>query len=317
MGLPNQTSDKEITVPTTFRVPVVEEDKQNSNENTTAGFRTIRLGSKFSAAVTTSGDLFTFGSGGGVLGGMGMLGHGDGETYTKPKRVESLIEDGCAVDDVQVSDSHLTVLTAEGEVLTTGAGSYGRLGNLESDDQLFCEPVELLGGLKALQIVGGHSFTLVLTDDGMIHGWGRNDKGQLGTGGGMMVDMYAMNELPTPIEGNLENRQVVKIAAGYSHSAAITDSGELFVWGSGQHLEPHPMSSLLHTKCIDVKCGKDYTVVLDDKGQLYSFGKGKKTGVLGQAGVKNANQPTLVEGMMEHNVVSISAGMSHFGCLVE
>jgi alpha-tubulin suppressor-like RCC1 family protein len=197
-----------------------------------------------------------------------------------------------------------------------GSGSYGRLGNLEPNDQLFLEPVELLAGDQTTSIAAGNSFTLALTKDGILHSWGRNDKGQLGTGGGMMVDMYSLSAIPTPIEGQLENRTIVKMAAGHSHAAAITDRGELFQWGMNRFLEPELVTTLLHTKCVDVVCGENYTMILDEEGRLYSFGKGK-TGVLGQASTKTMNQPTLVEGLVDHKVVHMSAGLTHFACLVQ
>jgi len=122
-------------------------------------------------------DLYTFGFGGSTLSGMGQLGHGNAKAYLEPKLVESLIEDGCFVKQVQVGESHTTVLTTEGEVLTTGSGSYGRLGNFDSVDQLYLEPVELLTR-DVEAIAGGKSFALALKD-GVIHGWGRNHKGQV------------------------------------------------------------------------------------------------------------------------------------------
>ena len=88
----------------------------------------------------------------------------------------------------------MTVLTTEGEVLTCGAGSYGRLGNLEThEDQLFLEPVEMLrSGVS--DISGGKSFTMALKD-GQIHAFGRGDKGQLGTGFGLAVDNPVSSKL--------------------------------------------------------------------------------------------------------------------------
>jgi alpha-tubulin suppressor-like RCC1 family protein len=48
----------------------------------------------------------------------------------------------------------------------------------------------------------------------------------------MAVDMYTMEEVPFPIDGNeLINRTVTKIVAGGSHATCITTSGELFLWG--------------------------------------------------------------------------------------
>ena len=214
----------------------------------------ISLQTDFSACVS-NGDLYTFGSNGSAFqGGMGFLGHGDENSYYTPKLVESLIEDGCTTSQVGVGNNHMVVLTTEGEVLTAGSGSYGRLGNLEPLDQLFLEPVELLAGEDICQISVGNAFSLALTRDGIIHAWGRNDKGQLGDGGGLMVDMYAMESLPVSIQGQLEGRVVEKISAGYAHAACITDKGELFFWGMGQSLEPTLMTSMLDKQVIQNWC---------------------------------------------------------------
>ena len=281
-----------------------------------SGVSTIRLGSNFSALIDDNGDLYSWGFGGSALSGMGCLGHGDAESHLRPKLVESLVEDGCYAADVAVGELHMTVLTTEGEVLTTGSGAYGRLGNLETADQLYLDPVELLGGEEVSQICSGHAFSLALTKDGIIHGWGRNDKGQLGVGASLSVDVYAMSALPSPIEGQLEGRFVTKIAAGHSHAAAVTDDGELFMWGSSAYLDPHLFPNLLHTQVVDVACGQDYTMVLTKEGEVYTFGKGK-TGVLGLASLKKANQPTLVEGLKGKKVTEMSAGWKHAMVLVE
>jgi Regulator of chromosome condensation (RCC1) repeat len=45
----------------------------------------------------------------------------------------------------------------------------------------------------------GTAFTLALTDAGELYGWGRNDAGQLGLGGGMSMDVYAMENLPRQV----------------------------------------------------------------------------------------------------------------------
>lgn len=123
-----------------------------------------------------------------------------------------------------------------------------------------------------------------------------------------------MESLPSPIEGNLEGRQVTRIAAGHSHAAAVTSTGELFTWGMNVDHEPKLENSLLHTKIIDVACGQNYTLALDEEGRVYSLGKGK-TGVLGLASTKMTTQPLLVEGIPTgEKVVSMSAGWSHVAC---
>lgn len=139
--------------------------------------QSISLGPNSSALLDSKGELYTFGFGGSTLAGVGQLGHGDAEIVLKPKLVESIIEDGCYTKQVEVGESHMAVVTTQGEVLCTGAGSYGKLGNFENVDQLFLEPVELLTA-NADQIAAGKSFTLALKD-GVVSGWGRNHKGQV------------------------------------------------------------------------------------------------------------------------------------------
>jgi alpha-tubulin suppressor-like RCC1 family protein len=265
-----------------------------------------------------NGDLYTFGFGGSLVQGLGLLGHGNGETYLSPKLVESLVEDRCSVQDVVLGESHTTVLTTEGEVLTTGAGSYGRLGNGEtSEDSLYFDAVEILQEGNVTQIAGGKSFTLALTKEGIVYGWGRNHKGQLGTGFGMAVDMYSMEQIPTPIDADeLINRTVTKIAAGSSHAACITTSGELFWWGMSLNLEPVRVAEVLHTKIIDVACGQDYTMALSEDHHIYIWGAGK-TGVLGVGSdTKNLNQAQMIKSMADKEIISMAAGWTHAACLV-
>merc|ERR1711862_444883 len=153
---------------------------------------------------------------------------------------------------------------------------------------------------------------------GIIYAWGRNDKGQLGTGGGLLVDMYAMESIPLPIEGMLEGRKVTQIAAGHGHSACVTDNGEFYMWGMKNFLEPQSFSKYVKTSVNQIACGHDYTMILSaDQMSLFSFGK-NKTGVLGHANTKNLPAPELVEGMslLGNQIYDISAGDSHFACLV-
>lgn len=187
----------------------------------------------------------------------------------------------------------------------------------------YFDEVEILPSETVTQIAGGESFTLALTNEGIIYGWGKNAKGQLGTGYGMAVDMYAMEQIPTPMEGDeLANRTVTKVAAGTNHSACVTSSGELFWWGSSLHLEPVRVAEVLHTKIIDVACGLDYTLALSEDHEVYAWGVGK-TGVLGVGSdIKSLNQAQRIRSLMgnsnedEKEIVSLSAGSTLAACLV-
>lgn len=111
---------------------------------------------------------------------------------------------------------------------------------------------------------------------------------------------------------------MTQIAAGHGHSACVTDDGELFIWGMKLFLEPQSFSKFLKTKkCGSISCGHDYTMILsEDRMSLFSFGK-NKTGVLGHAHTKSLHSPELVERMIGCKILDMSAGDSHFACLVE
>lgn len=52
--------------------------------------------------------------------------------------------------------------------------------------------------------------------------WGRNDEGQLGY---KSVDVYQPRRVPF-------SKQIQQISAGSSHAALITQSGNVYTWGS-------------------------------------------------------------------------------------
>jgi len=118
-----------------------------------------------------------------MFGGIGGLGHGDTTEQPFPKLVNSLLEYGCRVGTVSCGEKHTLILTDDGEVLTVGNGEYGRLGNGGSTDAPVPQPVEFFGdNIEIEQAVAGHAFNIVLTKDGRVFVWGRNEQGQVSTG---------------------------------------------------------------------------------------------------------------------------------------
>ena len=88
-----------------------------------------------------------------------------------------------------------------------------------------------------------------------------------------------------------------QIAAGCWHSAALTVSGQLFMWGSNTFGQlglgdtmrrPTPrVVQLMQSQCIvSVCCGEHHTVVLTSTGAVFTWGGGN----YGQLGHGNTNQ---------------------------
>ncbi len=96
----------------------------------------IATGYGHSMVLTDEGEVFSFGE-----GGCGQLGHGDDEDELVPQVIEELR--GTRVVAVATGYGHSMVLTDEGEVLSFGAGEFGRLGH--GDEQIQRVPKAIAG----------------------------------------------------------------------------------------------------------------------------------------------------------------------------
>ncbi|PWA24252.1 hypothetical protein CCH79_00017903 [Gambusia affinis] len=118
--------------------------------------------------------------------------------------------------------------------------------------------------------------SLLMTTEGKLWSWGRNDKGQLGHGDTKRL------EAPKLIEG-LADQVIVSAACGRNHTMALTEDGTVYSFGEnklgqlGQGsqtdavLSPAPIS-YNGQPLVKVACGAEFSMVVDCKGNLYSFG---------------------------------------------
>ena len=249
----------------------------------------VACGDSHSCVVDDEGRLYTWGWNGSQISGFGLLGHGDKEKQVlTPKLVRSLEDSGARVASASCGECHTAIMTDDGEVLSCGSGEHGLNGNASSGDVLAPEPVSELDHEHVVQLEAGSAFTVARCKDGDVYLWGRNDQGQLGTGGGFAMDVYAMEDLPRLVEQNdgspLKARH---IAAGHSyrltqsgataslslslsryishqsldgyiyirHVALATPENELYFWGMRAHLEPYKVrlfSRSLRRECVRV-----------------------------------------------------------------
>ncbi|KAH0501347.1 E3 ubiquitin-protein ligase HERC2 [Microtus ochrogaster] len=180
----------------------------------TKRIRDIACGSSHSAALTSSGELYTWG-----LGEYGRLGHGDNTTQLKPKMVKVLL--GHRVIQVACGsrDAQTLALTDEGLVFSWGDGDFGKLGRGGSEGCNIPQNIERLNGQGVCQIECGAQFSLALTKSGVVWTWGKGDYFRLGHGSDVHV------RKPQVVEG-LRGKKIVHVAVGALHCLAVTDSGQ-------------------------------------------------------------------------------------------
>lgn len=89
----------------------------------------VNSGGKHCLALTSDGDVFSWGE-----GEDGKLGHGTKTCCDRPRVIETLR--GKDIVDVAAGGAHSACISARGELYTWGKGRYGRLGHGDGEDQL-------------------------------------------------------------------------------------------------------------------------------------------------------------------------------------
>lgn len=236
----------------------------------------VAAGYSHTAVITDAGELFTFGNG--RRGRLGL----DVEHPPRyaPTRVEALV--GKRVTCVAAGDDHTVVCTDKGEVYTFGGGKDGRLGHGSEDDVRTPRRVEGLVGRKATAVAAGGRFTAVVANAGELFTFGMGMCGELGHG--TPDSEFA----PRLVEGPLAGKTVAAVAAGFCHTVACSDDGEVFTCGYGMdgrlghgrrenELAFCRVEALVGTKIVLVAAGYSHTVVCTSAGDALTFGRGMQS----------------------------------------
>ncbi|KAJ4974536.1 hypothetical protein NE237_007710 [Protea cynaroides] len=231
----------------------------------------VSCGPWHTAAVTSSGQLFTFGD-----GTFGALGHGDRNSTSMPREVETLkglrtMRVGCgvwhtvAVVEI-VDESSGSGNSSSGKLYTWGDGDKGRLGHGDDETRLVPGCVASLVDENFSQVACGHDITVALTASGRVYTMGSTAYGQLG-------NHEADGKLPTCIEGKISNCFVEEIACGSYHVAVLTSKPEVYTWGKGANGRlghgdnddrntPTLVEALKDKQVKSVVCGSSFTAVI-------------------------------------------------------
>ncbi|XP_053504408.1 probable E3 ubiquitin-protein ligase HERC1 isoform X7 [Ictalurus furcatus] len=205
-------------------------------------------------------------------------------------------------------------VSSDGSVRACGKGSYGRLGLGDSNNQsvpkkLVLDPPRCMRKVSSSKGSDGH--TLAVTVEGEVFSWGDGDYGKLGHGNS------ATQKYPKIIQGPLLGKVVVCVSAGYRHSAAVTNDGELYTWGEGDfgrlgHSDSHSRNVPTLVKDISgvgqAACGSSHTVAVAQDGRVvWSFGGGDN-GKLGHGDTNRVYRPKVIEALHGYIIRKVCAG---------
>ena len=220
---------------------------------------------------------------------------------------------------------HIVVITTDGELVAWGDNTRAQYGYTATGDKLVYMPEELQGKLditKVQQLICGYQVT-ALVYDGRLYMWGNGNalinmqsmvdaanqkyaedgigvsKVALGNYYGLI--MYDDGSVASP--SNLNNKttvrsnvngsvkfsaigkSVVDIAATNNCFLILSNSGELFVQGSGEYGENEFCDIPANEKIINIAAGTRHFVALTDAGKVYAWGHNDygQTDVIGKS----------------------------------
>ena len=167
-----------------------------------------------SAAVKTSGQLWTWG-----YNGCGRLGDGTTVLRCSPVRERCSATDWC---QVSASNASTAAVKTSGQIWAWAVNTCGRLGDGTTVSK--CSPVrEFCSATDWCGVSAGLIHTVAIKTTGQLWAWGGNICGRLGDG--------TTVSKCSPVREISSATDWCRVS-GYCYSAAIKTSGQLWAWGS-------------------------------------------------------------------------------------
>ncbi|KAG4302920.1 hypothetical protein PCANB_000763 [Pneumocystis canis] len=190
------------------------------------GVKVVKMacGDSISVAITDQGQVYAWGSfrcSDGILGFSPQI-----KVARRPvhmKELNNIVSVVCGTD-------HVLALTAYGSVFSWGNGQQFQLGHRVVERTRLNALIPREFGLKKIKAIGAGSYhSFAISYDGRVYSWGLNQFGQCGIESSSGEDGTVVCS-PTHIQ-SLDSYNIVYITGGEHHSAALTEDGELLVWG--------------------------------------------------------------------------------------
>ena len=184
-------------------------------------------------------------------------------------------------------------LTANGYVYAWGNNGNGQVGQNQMREQYYdtFQPVQSGNGpmRDIVSVAAGSNFALAAHKDGYVYAWGYNVSGSLGQN----VDLSTLGSYPTPLKvkgpdgtgylGDARTGKIVKVFAYGNSAAALTEKGQLYVWGASAfhqlgarddaivYAYPHKVPGLNHVQ--EVYISENNMVIQTEGTEIWVSGR--------------------------------------------
>ncbi|XP_007433307.1 X-linked retinitis pigmentosa GTPase regulator [Python bivittatus] len=215
---------------------------------------------------------------------------------------------------ISCGDEHTSVVTENGKLYMFGSNNWGQLGFGTKNTVNKPTCVKVLKPEKVKLAACGRNHTLIYTEKGNLYAAGGNSEGQLGLGDTEERSAFHLVSYFT------SQHQIKQLAAGSYTSAALTEDGQLFMWGDNSEGQiglgneanvcvPHQVD--VGKPVFWISCGYYHSALITCDGELYTFGE-SENGKLGLSleQLKNNKVPQLVSGI-SGRVNKVACGGGH------
>eukprot|EP01029_Cantina_marsupialis_P032556 TRINITY_DN99_c0_g1_i1.p1 TRINITY_DN99_c0_g1~~TRINITY_DN99_c0_g1_i1.p1 ORF type:complete len:2201 (+),score=714.06 TRINITY_DN99_c0_g1_i1:545-6604(+) len=235
-------------------------------------FISIACGANHSIALTSKGQIYTWGS-----NSNGQLGVGDTKTRYSPMLVTMKER----VTQISAGAKHCLALTRSGAVWSWGSGNMvGHGVHCGNGNTLSPQPIRGLIRSRIQHIYTGWHFSVALGYSGEVFSWGLNKHGELGHGD------LKNRKVPMRVSGLLP---VDKMDCGARHCVCVTKNGRVYAWGwnsegqlgTGDENDrnvPTPVPGVCGSDLAGVSCGWRGSMIRTTDGLLSGWGHIKLQG---------------------------------------
>ncbi|XP_028786192.1 ultraviolet-B receptor UVR8 isoform X2 [Neltuma alba] len=289
----------------------------------------ISAGYSHSCAITVDGELYMWGRN--TSGQLG-LGKRAESVVPLPTKVEFL--DGIKIKMAALGSEHSLAISDGGEALSWGMGGSGKLGHghessilgfLRSNSEYTPRLIKDLAGVKVTYVAAGLQTSACTDENGSVFIFGEKGIDKLRFGGMINATPSLVSELPCSEE----------VACGGYHICVLTDSGELYTWGSNEngclgigssdviHQPERVLGPFLKSSVSQISCGWKHTAAISE-GKIFTWGWGGSHGTFSEDGHSSGGQlghgsdvdyinPTKVSIEENMKAVQVSCGFNHTG----
>ena len=182
-------------------------------------FSQITSNGNHTCALTTEGKAYCWG-----VNGQGRLGNNSTADSRIPAAVQ--MPAGVSFQSITVGGNHTCALATTGQAYCWGWNQYGQLGNNSTTGSRIPVAVQMPAGVSFQSIAAGSTHTCALTTEGKAYCWGLNNQGQLGNNSTANSLTPVAVQMPAGVSFQ-------SIAAGITHTCALTTTGKAYCWGQG------------------------------------------------------------------------------------